>query len=314
MNQKQNDFFDENTPSFLQSYGAGKNFLASDDDDALGRKHAEGGSEEQSLLSDQELFADEMFTEPSQKDFQFEEKTSSQPASETAKFPNPSRSSHPSAEGSQDTANHAGEEGSVFSRPGGEEGGVLSKPAGEEGYLPAGKREVIEKLLNNILQNVEQIQKLLSMTGSSNEETSLKTQKSELPVFHHDVLEDEGRVVEGVFDGQNMIGQDGKEYQIKPNYASKSKLIEGDILKLIIHPTRGMIYKQIGPIDRVQLIGTLEYDSLKNMFFAAAEGKRWKILRASVTYYKGEPGDEVVFVIPKRGQAAWAAVENIIKK
>ena len=38
-----------------------------------------------------------------------------------------------------------------------------------------------------------------------------------------------GKVIEGVFDGQKMIGPDGKEYPVPANYASKSKLVEGDI-------------------------------------------------------------------------------------
>ena len=46
----------------------------------------------------------------------------------------------------------------------------------------------------------------------------------------------EGKVIEGVFDGQIMIGPDGKNYPVPANYASKSKLIEGDILKLTITP------------------------------------------------------------------------------
>ena len=44
----------------------------------------------------------------------------------------------------------------------------------------------------------------------------------------------EGKVIEGIFDGQIMIGPDGKNYPVPANYASKSKLVEGDILKLYI--------------------------------------------------------------------------------
>ena len=45
-----------------------------------------------------------------------------------------------------------------------------------------------------------------------------------------DIEQVSGKVVEGVFDGQTMIGPDGKSYPVPANYASKSKLIEGDIL------------------------------------------------------------------------------------
>ena len=43
-----------------------------------------------------------------------------------------------------------------------------------------------------------------------------------------------GKIIEGVFDGQSMLGPDGKSYPVPANYASKSKLVQGDILKLTI--------------------------------------------------------------------------------
>ena len=59
-----------------------------------------------------------------------------------------------------------------------------------------------------------------------------------------------GKVIEGVFDGQNMIGPDKKQYPVPANYASKSKLIEGDVLKLTIAEDGSFIYKQISPLER----------------------------------------------------------------
>ena len=35
-----------------------------------------------------------------------------------------------------------------------------------------------------------------------------------------------GKIIEGIFDGQMMLGPDGKNYPIPANYASKSKLVE----------------------------------------------------------------------------------------
>ncbi len=124
----------------------------------------------------------------------------------------------------------------------------------------------------------------------------------------------DGRVVEGVFDGRGMVGSDGKNYLVPPNYASKSKLIEGDMLKLTITPKGSFIYKQIGPIERSRLIGELGYDQTIGEFYATSENRRWNVLKASVTYFKGESGDEVVLLVPKNAPSKWAAVENIIKK
>lgn len=125
--------------------------------------------------------------------------------------------------------------------------------------------------------------------------------------------EDGMRVIEGAFDGQNMVGPDGKQYSVPANYASKSKLVEGDVLKLTITRDGSFIYKQIGPIQRQRLIGELVRDENTGEFKVMVDGRGYKVLLASITYFKGEIGDEVVILVPPDGEARWAAVENIIK-
>lgn len=122
----------------------------------------------------------------------------------------------------------------------------------------------------------------------------------------------DGRVIEGTFDGQIMIGADGKQYPVPANYASKSKLIEGDMLKLTITSDGSFIYKQIGPIERSQLIGTVNQDEDGN-YFIIANGKPYRVLLASITYFKVEPGDEVTIVTPRDIDSDWASVENVIQ-
>lgn len=147
----------------------------------------------------------------------------------------------------------------------------------------------------------------------------------------------EGRVLEGVFDGQHMVGPDGKQYSVPANYASKSKLIEGDILKLRITERGAFVYKQIGPIARDRRMGVLERDDVTGEFVVvvpdrdddrsefvravvqrenlpSADYKRYRVLRASITYYRGVPGDEVVVIVPKDAPSTWAAVDNLIKR
>jgi hypothetical protein len=117
-----------------------------------------------------------------------------------------------------------------------------------------------------------------------------------------------GKVIEGVFDGQSMVGPDGKNYPVPANYASKSKLIEGDILKLTIADDGGFIYKQIGPVARRQIIGTLmQHDGA---YYVEAGGREYRVLLASVTYFKVRVGDQVSIVVPEDNrEAVWAAVE-----
>lgn len=125
---------------------------------------------------------------------------------------------------------------------------------------------------------------------------------------------DEGVIVEGVFDGQVMIGPDGKKYSVPANYASKSKLVEGDLLKLTISPDGSFIFKQISPVDRKRVVGHLVKDKEMDQYVVLSEDRVYKILMASITYFKGEEGDEVVILVPKDSDSSWAAVENIIKQ
>jgi hypothetical protein len=118
----------------------------------------------------------------------------------------------------------------------------------------------------------------------------------------------EGKIIEGIFDGQIMIGPDGKNYPVPANYASKSKLVEGDILKLTITDDGKFLYKQIGPVERKTVIGTLITHDDK--YFVEVAGREYQILYASVTYFHLRNGSQVSVVIPAKNEdAAWAAVE-----
>lgn len=117
-----------------------------------------------------------------------------------------------------------------------------------------------------------------------------------------------GKIIEGVFDGQNMVGSDGKMYPVPANYASKSKLVQGDILKLTIAEDGTFLYKQIGPIPRKQVVGTLRLEN--GHYLVNVNDKDYRVLLASVTYFKAKPGDQVSINIPEDDSTAeWAALE-----
>lgn len=125
------------------------------------------------------------------------------------------------------------------------------------------------------------------------------------PIAREDTL---GKIIEGVFDGQNMVGSDGKTYPVPANYASKSKLVQGDILKLTIAEDGAFLYKQIGPVPRKQIVGTLTLEN--GHYFVDTNGHKLRVLLASVTYFKAKPGDQVSVNVPEDDSAAeWAALE-----
>jgi hypothetical protein len=123
---------------------------------------------------------------------------------------------------------------------------------------------------------------------------------------------EEGKIIEGIFDGQNMQGPEGRTYPVPPNYASKSKLVEGDGMKLTIMPDGSFRFKQINPIERKRLIGRIIKQD--EQMAVEAEGKIYKILNASATYYKVSQGDKVTVVVPQKQEVVWCAIENVIKK
>lgn len=120
-----------------------------------------------------------------------------------------------------------------------------------------------------------------------------------------------GKVIEGVFDGQTMMGPDGKQYPVPANYASKSKLVQGDILKLTINEDGAFTYKQIGPVPRKTVIGTLKQQD--GQYYVDVNGKMYHVLLASVTYFRAQQGDQVSVIVPEDDEKAeWAALEAAI--
>jgi hypothetical protein len=170
---------------------------------------------------------------------------------------------------------------------------------------------MVAQMIDAAEKNIQAAKQILKeMMGGPATKQNLTALSEKAQTF---TMSEGGKVIEGVFDGQNMIGPDKKQYPVPANYASKSKLVEGDVLKLTIADDGSFIYKQIGPIERKKMLGFLLVDE-KGDFKVLAEGKPYKVLLASLTYFKAEAGDEVTIVVPQGQETDWAAVENVIKK
>ena len=171
----------------------------------------------------------------------------------------------------------------------------------------------VREMLEAAESNLKLARQLLGeLTGETESSRVNSTEKYSEMASAMDLSDDGGtsRVIEGIFDGQNMIGPDGKAYPIAANYASKSKLIPGDQLKLTIGTNGSFIYKQIGPTERKRIIGKLMYDD--GMYKVLVDGKGYNVLLASVTYFKAELGDEITLIVPADEESDWGAIENVI--
>ena len=174
----------------------------------------------------------------------------------------------------------------------------------------ASKIALLKEMLDSAEANVRSAKQILNeMSGGASTKSQYSTMAEKVGSISSN---NERHVIEGVFDGQNMIGPDKKTYSVPANYASKSKLIPGDILKLTIMEDGSFIYKQIGPVERKKIIGTLTYED--GQYKVIASAKAFKVLRASVTYFRAEVGDRVTIVVPEMDDSDWAAIENVLPK
>jgi len=173
----------------------------------------------------------------------------------------------------------------------------------------ASKLALIKEIIESAESNMRSAKQMINeLTGSSSKNVYSKIAE-ELDSTEH---EGNDTIVEGVFNGQTMNDNTGKEYPVPANYASKSKLVPGDILKLTIKEDGGFLYKQIGPVERKRIIGTLTYEDGQYKVIAAA--KAYTVLLASVTYFKGEVGDKITLVVPEIEESDWGAIENVLPK
>jgi hypothetical protein len=127
--------------------------------------------------------------------------------------------------------------------------------------------------------------------------------------FNAEDLGDE-KIMEGLFDGKDMVTTDNQTYPVPANYASKSKLVEGDKLKLTIKPNGAFVYKQIELVPRKLITGKLILDG--SQYKVLTDIRSYHVLYASVTFFRASVGDTITVTIPEDGIATWGAIENVL--
>ena len=178
----------------------------------------------------------------------------------------------------------------------------MPKQSKEEG---SANLDIVRHLLESAEAQIRSAKQLLDENPKKQtklKQSDLIKKASELNIIS------EGKIIEGIFDGEMMIGPDKKKYPVPANYASKSKFVPGDILKLTIEDDGSFVYKQIKPIERRKLVGSLLFED--DQYKVLAGGRPYKVLLASVTYFKLKPGDTVTIAVPKDEESEWAAIEN----
>lgn len=167
------------------------------------------------------------------------------------------------------------------------------------------------RLIENIENDLRALRQLVSGTMAPRVDHALQMASS--PVGFMQNSHDVG--IDGNFDGEKMIDTEGKTYQVPPNYASKSKLVEGDPLKLYITRDGKYVFKQLGPVERMTVPGTLRMEG-NHYVVDADDGTTYNVLTACVTYYMSlyglQPGGRVMALLPVGVKARWAVIDNVL--
>jgi hypothetical protein len=174
----------------------------------------------------------------------------------------------------------------------------------------AGILALLEISQNNLKIAKEQLMAYSQEKGYAVEDLAVVSRR---PINNeeYDALE----VVEGFFDGESMIGDNGKTYPVPPNYASKTQLIMGDRMKRILTTTRES-FKLIKPAERERVVGI--FDIQGDTYLVVVDGYALpvRVLKASATFAMKnlglQPGDSVAVIIPKEGEPIWGALSSII--
>jgi hypothetical protein len=123
-------------------------------------------------------------------------------------------------------------------------------------------------------------------------------------------------VVEGYFDGENMVGDNGRTYIVPQNYASKTQLVVGDRMKWILTDSRE-VFKLIQPVERQKVEGKFTTDGDNYYVHISGYDYPVKILKASCTFAMKtqglQNGDWISVLIPRDTKAHWGAFLSIVK-
>lgn len=162
--------------------------------------------------------------------------------------------------------------------------------------------EILEKRVDHINKLIEATEKNFEKIKSTLDQILREQDKDKY-------RDKEG--VEGVFDGVNLVGEDGKRYEVQPNYAAKSRLVYGDRLKMIAEGGKE-IFKQIEKVPRKKINGIISKKEGK--WYILADSGSYLLSDIAAEYQNVELNDEAIAYIPEDNlRAPYAALDKVKK-
>ena len=169
--------------------------------------------------------------------------------------------------------------------------------------------QALQELINNAERSLHHAKNIMSQLAGKKPSTPILEEDPSI-LSLHTYKHGKSQVIEGVFNGRDMLGVDKKIYPVPSNYASKSKIVEGSKLKVTIKGDGSFQYKIIEEIDFETTTGTLIKDG--DHFVVISQWGIYQVIPASVTYLQARVGDRVSIRIPVGIKATYATIDALV--
>jgi len=117
--------------------------------------------------------------------------------------------------------------------------------------------------------------------------------------------------VEGYFDGQYLISDDGRKTEVPGNYAAKSRLVYGDRLKVFVEAGK-QIFKQITKAERKKIEGILS--KKEGRWYLLAKEGTYRIADVAAEFNSAELNDKAYAYVPADNlNVPYAALDLVVK-
>lgn len=117
--------------------------------------------------------------------------------------------------------------------------------------------------------------------------------------------------VEGYFDGQYLISDDGRKTEVPGNYAAKSRLVYGDRLKVFVEAGK-QVFKQITKAERKKVEGIL--NKKEGRWCLLANEGTYKISDVAAEFNNAELNDKAYAYVPMDNlNVPFAALDLVVK-
>lgn len=154
---------------------------------------------------------------------------------------------------------------------------------------------------------IDELKRKINQAESIISSSKKTLEKLEKEATRPDYTQIEGIV--GSYNGSQMVAEDGTAYDVPSNYAAKTKLVFGDVLKLIDEDGK-KLFKQIDRVDRTKVEGILT--KKEGEWYLLTDRGSYKVSDTAAEFQGAQLNSEATAFIPKNNlEAPFAAIDQV---